>query len=72
MKVNPAWFPDRLDVGYERKREVKGDSKLLACLTGRTELPSTQKKKSGDEAGFGKKVRSSDLGMLSLKYLLNI
>lgn len=65
FKEEPIEFPDRLDVGYERKTELNMTLKCLTQASGRMELPSIEEKKVIGEACLvhvwwrERKIRSS-------------
>lgn len=54
MKVQPIRFVVGKDVGYDRKRKVKEDSRVFHLLIGKVGFPLTER------TGFGNKIRSSD------------
>lgn len=66
MKVQPIRFVVGKDVGYDRKRKVKEDSRVFHLLIGKVGFPLTER------TGFGNKIRSSDLGMFCLRCLFCI
>lgn len=56
--------------GCERKSKVKEDSRVFHLIN--VELPSTEIEKAEGGAGFGSKIKYSDLSILCLRCLFYI
>lgn len=64
LRVNPTGFPDRLEVGCKRKKEVKTDCKVSHLNNQKgAGVPPSVGEKTMDGVGFRGKNRNSVLAL---------